>query len=422
MSFAALALVAGLGLVGGGIWGAASSIKENKFSKEYNNYKKELKDKGLEDVSTKELIEDLWLNGSIDDATYKNALSKYARLEDNQSHDGFFDTVGDFFSSAFKSKDTYNDVVDLYKTITAHAPDLSWSKGKTYDEIVDIVNGSLHSNLPKLDNIPSPQTLDVMFPTSQITVTDPKYWSASEMAELHNINFDPNHYYDLIKQGTSANVKYGQFTNRQLDALANSQDTKSVTSYLDSIRNAKAEAIANGATMGAKAAAELLANTEAINAQAGTQAQLATSKAQNMDALLQADAQANLSARQYFDQLAQALANDAVLNYTEAVDAYGQEVLTNADLYSADQELRGERLLANAEMEANYLQGQSQINAQRAQLNADANEYTWLFETALKANGGDVYKAYHATNDYIFNNINRNKGNDRTTYINDLIS
>jgi hypothetical protein len=261
-----------------------------------------------------------------------------------------------------------------------------------------------------------------MFANTQIAVTDPKEWTSAELAELHNINFDPNHYYDLIKQGTEANLVAGEFTNRQLDALANSQDTKNVTSYLDSIRNAKAEALSNGATMGAKAAAEVLSNVEAINAQANTQAQLANTKAQNMDALLQADAKANLSARQYFDQLATALGTDAVEHYTHDVNRYGQEVLTNADLYQADQELRAQRIISNSAMYREYMDSQGAIDLYKTKNELEANEYTWLFQKALEANGGNVYDAQHVVNDYIFNNINRNKGNDRTTYINDLIS
>lgn len=399
--------------------------KERKpaFSKTYKEYKQILKSKGIEDVPTKDLIEDLWQSGAVNEKTYKKALSYYKKLEDAETSDGtFWDGLGDWWNTSVANKETYQQGVELYKIIAENAPNLNWTKGKTYDEIVSAVNGAFKSGLPKIDDAPTPQYLDTMFANTQIAVTDPKEWTSAELAELHNINFDPNHYYDLIKQGTEANIAAGEFTNRQLETLANSQDTKNVTSYLDSIRNAKAEALANGATMGARAAAEVLANSEAINAQANTQAQLANTKAQNMDALLQADAKANLSARQYFDQLANALGSDAVANYTADVDRYGQEVLTNADLYKADQELRAQHIISNAAMYREYLDSQGAINLYKNKNELEANEYSWLFQKALEANGGDVYNAQHVVNDYIFNNINRNKGNDRTTYINDLIS
>lgn len=402
---------------------AWSKDRKQAFSKTYKEYKQTLKDKGLEDVDTKDLIEDLWQSGSIDEDTYKKALSYYEKLEDAETSDGtFWDALGDWWNTASADKETYQQGIELYKIIAEHAPELSWAKGKSYDEIVSTVNNAFKSGLPKIEDAPTPQYLDTMFANTQIAVTDPKEWTSAELAELHNINFDPNHYYDLIKQGTEANIVAGEFTNRQLDTLANSQDTKNVTSYLDSIRNAKAEALSNGATMGAKAAAEVLSNVEAINAQANTQAQLANTKAQNMDALLQADAKANLSARQYFDQLATTLGSDAVANYTQDVNRYGQEVLTNADLYQADQELRAQRIISNSAMYREYMENQGLINLYRTKNELEANEYTWLFQKALEANGGDVYGAQHVVNDYIFNNINRNKDNDRMTYINDLIS
>jgi hypothetical protein len=382
------------------------------FKDSYKNYQKVVKDNNLGSLTTKEIIEDLWSAGVIDEQTYKRSLTQIDSLENWASDDksllGMIKTWG---TSPMAMKEGQ----ELYKTIATYAPYLNGHNAQSYDDLVKAVNNSFYTGLPTIADAPSPQYLDTMFEGTQVEVTDPKKWTAGELAELHNINYDMDYYYDLIKEGTEANKGVGEYTNRQLEALVNSQETKNVTSYLDSIRNAKAEALANGATSGARAAAEILANSEAIAANSQTQAQLANTKAQNMDALLQADAEAKLSARQYFDQLAQSLTTDATNLYTYDVDRYGQEVLTNADLYTADQNLRGARLLANAEMWANQQSVNAQIAANRAAMQAESDQYSWLFNNALRAYGGDTNKALHFVDDYIFKTY---QGTNRTTYMN----
>ena len=382
------------------------------FKDSYKNYQKVVKDNNLGSLTTKEIIEDLWSAGVIDEQTYKRSLSQIDSLEnwasDDKSLIGMIKTWG---TSPIAMKEGQ----ELYKTIATYAPYLNGHNAQSYDDLVKAVNNSFYAGLPTIADAPSPQYLDTMFEGTQVEVTDPKKWTAGELAELHNINYDMDYYYDLIKEGTEANLGVGKYTNRQLESLVNSQETKNVTSYLDSIRNAKAEALANGATSGARAAAEILANSEAIAANSQTQAQLANTKAQNMDALLQADAEAKLSARQYFDQLAQSLTTDATNLYTYDVDRYGQELLTNADLYTADQNLRGARLLANAEMWANQQSVNAQIAANRAAMQAESDQYSWLFNNALRAYGGDTNKALHFVDDYIFKTY---QGTNRTTYMN----
>jgi hypothetical protein len=411
------ALLLGAGILVLGSHAGYNILKTHEIDdlrKSYDDYQKVVQDNNLDSLSTRDIIEDLWSAGVIDEATYKRSLAQVDELETINSKNP---TLGGFLKTYWTSPITMKNGEELYKTIATYAPYLNGHNAKSYDELVKAVNNSFYAGLPTIDDAPTPQYLDTMFEGTQVEVTDPKKWTAPELAELHNINYDMEYYYDLIKQSTEADVNLGEYTNRQLETLANSQDTKNVTSYLDSIRNAKAEALANGATMGAKAAAEVLANSEAIAAQANTQAQLANTKAQNMDALLQADAGAHLSARQYFDQLAQSLTTDATNLYTYDVDRYGQELLTNAELYTADQNLRGARILANAEMEANERMVNAQIAANRAAIQAEADQYSWLFNNALRAYGGDTNKALHFVDDYIFKTY---QGTDRTTYINNV--
>ena len=415
MSVAMLLLMAATS--GGMIYSAAKGVSEGKLENSYEQYKKVIKHNNLDSLSTKDIIEDLWQGGVIDEREYKNSLRTIDKLE-NTAHSGT-KTFKELWQSVFTSPRTQNEGAELYKLIAANAQYLNSNKAKSYDDLVKAVNDSFYAGLPTIADAPTPQYLDTMFAGTQVDVADAKKWTAPELAELHNINYDMEHYYDLIKQSTEADVDLGAYTNRQLDTLANSQDTKNVTSYLDSIRNAKAEALANGATMGAKAAAEVLANSEAIASQANTQAQLANTKAKNMDSLLQADAGAHLSARQYYDQLARSLVTDATNLYTYDVDRYGQELLTNAELYKADQNLRGARLLANAEMFKAQQDANAQIAANKAAIQKESDEYSWLFNTALRAYDGDTNKAFHLVDDYIFR---RYTETDRTKHINNLIN
>lgn len=408
----AVALLIGAGVFTAGYQGAKTYYRTTT-QKEYDNYKQVVEDNNLGGLTTREIIEDLWSAGVIDEKTYKNSLKQIDTLEKAYGSD----LNESMWERLWASPDLYIEGGELYKTIATYAPYLNGNNAQSYDDLVNAVNASFYTNLPKIEDAPTPQYLDAAFEGTQVEVTDPKKWTAGELAELHNINYDMNHYYDLIKAGTEANIGVGEYTNRQLETLVNSQETKNVTGYLDSIRNAKAEALANGATSGARAAAEILANSEAIAANSQTQAQLANTKAQNMDALLQADAEAKLSARQYFDQLAQSLVTDATNLYTYDVDRYGQELLTNAELYTADQNLRGARLLANAEMWANQQSINAQIAANRAASQAEADQYSWLFNNALRAYGGDTNKALHFVDDYIFKTY---QGTDRSTYINNL--
>ena len=415
MSVAMLLLMAATS--GGMIYSAAKGVSEGKLENSYEQYKKVIKHNNLDSLSTKDIIEDLWQGGVIDEREYKNSLRTIDKLE-NTAHSGT-KTFKELWQSVFTSPRTQNEGAELYKLIAANAHYLNSNKAKSYDDLVKAVNDSFYTGLPTIADAPTPQYLDTMFAGTQVDVADAKKWTAPELAELHNINYDMEHYYDLIKQSTEADIDLGSYTNRQLETLTNSQDTKNVTSYLDSIRNAKAEALANGATMGAKAAAEVLANSEAIASQANTQAKLANTKAKNMDSLLQADAGAHLSARQYYDQLARSLVTDATNLYTYDVDRYGQELLTNAELYKADQNLRGARLLANAEMFKAQQDANAQIAANKAAIQKESDEYSWLFNTALRAYDGDTNKAFHLVDDYIFRKYT---DTDRTKHINNLIN
>ena len=197
MTIAALLLTA---VVSGGlIYGEAQKKTRHEFQDEYKNYQKVIKDNNLDSLSTRDIIEDLWSGGVIDEQTYKKSLQRIDELEaqdpDNLSWSSFWGHITN-------SPGTYREGVELYKTIATYAPYLNSSKAKDYDSLVKAVNNSFYTSLPTIADAPSPQYLDTMFEGTQVEVTDPKKWTAGELAELHNINYDMDYYYDLIKEGT----------------------------------------------------------------------------------------------------------------------------------------------------------------------------------------------------------------------------
>ena len=65
MSVAMLLLMAATS--GGMIYSAAKGVSEGKLENSYEQYKKVIKHNNLDSLSTKDIIEDLWQGGGIDE-------------------------------------------------------------------------------------------------------------------------------------------------------------------------------------------------------------------------------------------------------------------------------------------------------------------------------------------------------------------
>lgn len=405
------------------LYGSVKGQHAGNLTQAYRNYQAAVENNNLSSLDTRDIIEQLWTSGNITASEYKDALNSLDSLEKLASNGA--NSVDNIFKGLTTSKKTYQQATDLYNLISKKAWLLDASTRKSYEDLVNAATNSFYEGVPTVSDAPTPGYLDTNFQGEQLQVTDPKLWTGQELADLHNINYDTNHYYDLIKQGTQANLKLGEFTNAQLDALTNSTTTTEANDYLNSIRNYKSKAINNGITSGARAASEVLANANAVAARAQTYADAANTKADNMKNLIEADAKANLAAREYFDSIAQSLSTDSANLYYSDIDRYGQELLSNAELYTADQNLRGARLEANADMYANMLTANSQINNVRNSVNAEADELAWLFNNALTARPNlsereRINAAYNAVNDYIFRTYNN--GTNRFDYIKNALN
>ena len=388
-------VAAGAGTIG---WDVYKTSKSKPAYNAYTDYKTTLKDNNY-DVDTKYLIQLLEGNGKI---THKQAEEYIKLVDDAEKAYGNGHNWDDTFYDWSTSKKNHNKVKELYSVLAEEVPEVATFAKQIADASPEEIRNSFYEGMPEIANAPAPAYLDTDFEGLQRDVKPVKLWSGQELADLHKLDYNPDTYYDLIKNSTEAQVDLANYTSDQLNNASMVDDTQSVTSYLDSIRNTKANAIASGATLGQRAANEVLANTETLNNYSNNQAAVAQERLATVDEALLANAQAKLTARQYFDSLAQSLANDSILLYANDTERFAQDLASNAEMYRADQELRGQRAYANGQMAGAYAQAQAAVNAARAGISSARDEYAWVFDRFLGANNGDVMKARQDMDKYIF--------------------
>ena len=367
------------------------SKNEKDIDAAKNRYEQVSKEYGLDSLDDKEIARDLYRQGKITEKEYEDIV----KLVDE------YDNSGSWWKRALMRTDNKDREIltKYYNLLSDEIPGLRETVYNTFTDLTEDERRALFGT-PTLEQLAEPQYMDVNFEGYQREVEPVKLWTGQELADLHNLNFDPTHYYDLIKAGTEADLAAARYTSEQLNNASMVDDTENVASYLDTIRNAKAEALSTGTTLGQRAANELLANQETLGAYTQNQAAVADARFQAVDEALLADASAKVTARGYFNQLAKSLAEDSMVLYDNDSTRFAQDMLSNAEFYRADQQLRGSRLLANANMYADWLQGNAQIAAYQKQLDNVGNEYMWLYENALRATG-DPVRAKADVDDYI---------------------
>lgn len=205
----------------------------------------------------------------------------------------------------------------------------------------------------------------------KVAVNPVKRYTNQELADLYNINYSVDDYYNLLKQGTEAAIDYGKFVNEQNLNTVLASDTQEQNAYLDSIRNTKAESIINGATLGARMANELLDNVAANQAYSTKVANANAQAIQNMQQYYDNNARAMVDARAYHDTtLAPKLSNVLENLYYDDIQRYSGEVNTNADLYMNVANANANAIINNAAVQAAY----NNLVAQRDK------ELNYLFE------------------------------------------
>lgn len=398
-----------------------NTIQNNlSTNKDYARYENTIKRYGLEDYTIEDIVTELHNLGYLSDADYAKAADSFTGMMDAQGSsfntylrelqtgkrdmdwgeyakavwgDSFFPSGGgvtQILRSAFGED---KEGQELLNKITNNLDKLSTNPNNFYNYLSRISEGGDLAPSASIAGVAAPNYMDTSFANYQREVDPVKLWTGQELADLHNIDYNPDTYYNLIKQGTEAEVARANYEAALMNEASMINDTANVVSYLDGIRNTKAEAISTGATAGAQAAAEVLQNKQAINNYAQNQSAVADARFNAVDNALLADASAKINARQYFNNLANTLGQDILTLYANDTDRFGQDMLSNAEFYTADEALRGQRIRSNADMWAAQATANSAINASRAQADATTNEYAWVFNAMLNKYNGDFNSA-----------------------------
>jgi hypothetical protein len=385
--------------------GAHFTRKEprKELDKQYDRFYANLNKSPLNDYDVYEVLGKMWLDGAIDEDYYNKAIKTLKQYEDAMEDEGGWDHVSDMFKKNTINKATLKELSGLYGKMADYNKDVANYTSALLNMSGEDVKNVFNESVPNIPNMPAPEYFDTNIDPFQIDVEPAKIWTNQELADHHNINYDLNNYYDLIKQGTEANVNLGKYQSAQMANAALQNNTASNVSYLDSIRQSKANAMAEGATLGARAANDLLANMTNLNTFAENQATVAQNRYNAVDAYLQADAQAKIQANNYFTKLASSLWNDSASLYYSDTDMSSQGYKTNATLHGADRNLAGKNAYLNGTMLGNYADAQAQVEAAASGAQAQADEYAWVFDRFLGANKGNVALAIRDMDNYLFN-------------------
>lgn len=378
----------------------------------YRTYSKNLKTQGVYDLDTKDAIDYLRAHGYITIEEYDAAVKEYKKFEKQ-----YKDAGPDYLYVASTSSKKFDNLTKIYEKLNEHSAIFARAAKMTADEMHGAIKEGFQNSLKNIHDVNAPSYLDTTFLNESKEAKPMRLMTGQEMADLHGLDYDPDTYYNLIKQGTEADVKYTDYLSRQMNEASMYDDTKTVNSYLDSIRNNKAEALASGATAGARAAQEVLANQAAITSYADKQNDVASQRYDTVSQALMEDAQAKLTARDYFNSLAQSLATDALTLYATDAERYAGEQAMYADIFDANEYLRQERIRANGTMAGAYASNQAAINAAKAGVLDKQNEYDWIYDRVLGAYGGDARKA-----NIEFNKMVRKEALGYTSYVDNYLN
>lgn len=302
--------------------------------------------------------------GYIDPQTNKAALAAYTKL---RSYNFDYNKLN---NSEVRS------LTNLYDQIYANDGAFKSYWDRQYSNMSDedklkIINGASTLNA----TIPAPAYLDTSFDRYQKEVAPLKLYSNKELAELYDLDYDYNNILKDYEAGAQADVDYSNYVSNLAGFLGERDNVTNMTSYLDSIRNVKSEAINKGISNGARAAAEVLANKEAIQNKTQANQEVALNRFELMNDSLLNRAEAALNATNVYNDLAKNLWNTGATLYANDVNRRGQDLLTNANILSADENLRSNRQAQNNLMAAMY----NNYSAQNRAANGGVNNTDWLF-------------------------------------------
>ena len=382
-----------MGLIGAGMVSTGAYLQTAKNSKynpngipSYNKARQKLMQHS-KTTSTKEFedyLRDASYLGYLNGDTHKDAMKAYSKLKSYDYDVGKLsnkerESLINMYDQLYKGDDNFRNEINKYYANLTDADKMAF--------LDNVISSSA--------SVPAPAYLDTSFDNYQREVTPLKLWTNKELADYMNIDFDFDNILKDYEKAAQAKVDYSTWLSDLAANNSEREDAYNQTSYLDAIRNVKSDAIIKGMSNGARAAAEVVANKEAIKNKVSEQQKAATQRFETMNDSLLERAQAAINTRDTYQSLAKDLGTNVDTLYNNDVARRGQDLLTNANLYAADETLRSNRMAQNNLMAAMY-------NAASAQSKAAANskeDPLWYFKNiSMPANDYDFGKAI---NDYI---------------------
>jgi hypothetical protein len=373
-----IALLA-LGAITSGVLGGVG-LNQNSINK-HNSALTKLKNYANIN-SNKELevyLRDAQFTGVIDSNTNKNTMKTYTKLKNNN-----------YDVSKLNLRER-KQLVDLYNTLYENDANFKSLLDREYstlpdDEKLRFIDGASTAGA----SIPAPAYLDTSFDNYQKNVEPLKLYTNKELAELYDLDYNVDNILADYNRAAQADVDYSSWTSDLLQNINERDNNVSAVSYLDAIRNAKNESVIKGMSSGARAAAEVLANKEASLNKATTNAETATQRFEAMNDALLNRAQAEVNAHNMYTDLSNALSKTSGTLYANDVARIGQDLLTNANILSADENLRSNRQAQNNLMAAVY----ANASAQNRLSTTGVNNVDWLFKNVyLPAANNNVTQA-----------------------------
>jgi len=290
-------------------------------------------------------------------ARIKNRLDLYNYTRSHSAYEGdgnvlkyAWGSVKELLNEAFTGTEADKKDAEVLKKLSQAVDEINSMNLNITPELLTSEGGAYY--------VPTPDsyTSAMIDPNDyKVDVNPVKRYTNQELADLYNINYSVDDYYDLLKQGTEAAIDYGKFVNEQNLNTVLASDTQEQNAYLDSIRNTKAESIINGATLGARMANELLDNVAANQAYSTKVANANAQAIQNMQQYYDNNARAMVDARAYHDTtLAPKLSTVLENLYYDDIQRYSGEVNTNADLYLNVANANANAIINNAAVQAAY--------------------------------------------------------------------
>ena len=412
------AILAGLGLATVPTIEGIKRIDANAETRNYWNQLQQIKSAKDIKVSDRRMLNQIINMGFVDTKEYGTAIdrfSHYTEAYEKSSAAASGKSFSEYLNSIGRTDKTARQVGELYRILINEAPRL-------YDGSVDVqdtING-LIKNTPLAPLAPAPKlfNLDNYNPVD-LPVDPVRMWTGQELANLHGIDYNFDNYYDLMKQGSQAQVALKAYENQQANVLGSLQDEDTRVSYLDAIRNNRTKAMNKGISAGQRAANELLSMQDAMNQYSVNQSNIVNNQMSNIKPAINNDAYIKRTAQEYYQNLVHNMGGLSNNLYTVDNNRYGSDVTSAADIYASSLGTRGQALQANAAMRGKQQEANAQINAINQGLQSQYNDFAWIYNNALVANGGNKSLAAADFYDYLQSAYTNT---DLTHYINNIIN